>query len=175
MFIMNRTREIIVGALLIAAGLALPSLFHMFAMGGRIFLPMHIPVLLAGLLISPPMALLVGALTPLLSSILTGMPPAFPTMVVMMFELGSFGLIVSLARTRFNQSTYPALIIGILSGRIISALVMWFIGLFIQVDINPLFYVVNNIVTGLPGIIIQLILVPALAYAIRASRLDLAA
>ena len=45
---MNRTRQLILGAVLIAFGLIVPSIFHYFSLGGRVFLPMHIPVLLAG-------------------------------------------------------------------------------------------------------------------------------
>lgn len=38
------------------------------------------------------MALLLGIITPIVSSILTGMPVAFPMAIIMAFELGTYGL-----------------------------------------------------------------------------------
>ena len=53
-------------------------LFHLAGGMGVVFLPMHLPVLLAGFFLGPRFGLLVGIITPLLSSLLTGMPPLLP-------------------------------------------------------------------------------------------------
>ncbi len=45
------TRDLTLTGILMAMGLILPTIFHTFNMGGQVFLPMHIPVLLCGLLI----------------------------------------------------------------------------------------------------------------------------
>lgn len=169
---MNRTRQLILGAVLIAFGLIVPSIFHYFSLGGRVFLPMHIPVLLAGMLLSPSIAVIVGILTPVMSTLLTGMPPVFPTMTVMMFELGSYALITALMRRQFKLGIYPSLIIGILSGRAVGALVTWFISFFVaDMNIHPLLYIANNFMTGLPGIILQLVLIPVMTYMIESTNL----
>ncbi|WP_411655806.1 ECF transporter S component [Anaeromassilibacillus sp. SJQ-1] len=63
-------------ALCIALGLLLPTVFHVFGTGaGTALLPMHLPVLLCGLLCGWQYGAACGILVPLLSSILTGMPP----------------------------------------------------------------------------------------------------
>ena len=49
--------------LLVAAGIILPMMFHAVGMG-KVFLPMHIPVLLAGFMVGPIIGGLVGFLTP---------------------------------------------------------------------------------------------------------------
>ena len=48
-------------ALLLGMGAVLPIVFHGMPLGGRIFLPMHIPALVAGLLLGPVGGLIVGA------------------------------------------------------------------------------------------------------------------
>ena len=53
------------GGLLIAIGIILPQLFHIFGQAaGQTFLPMHIPVMLAGMLIGPVWALGVAVIVP---------------------------------------------------------------------------------------------------------------
>ena len=146
---MNRTRQLILGAVLIAFGLIVPSIFHYFSLGGRVFLPMHIPVLLAGMLLSPSIAVIVGLLTPVMSTLLT-----------------------ALMRRQFKLGIYPSLIIGILSGRVVGALVTWFISFFVaDMNIHPLLYIANNFMTGLPGIILQLVLIPVMTYMIESTNL----
>ena len=89
-------------ALLLAMGVALPLAFHAFPLGGRIFLPMHLPTFVAGLVLGPAAGLVVGAGSPMLSSLLTGMPVAPFYMVPMVFELATYGLVSGLLRRRFD-------------------------------------------------------------------------
>ena len=55
----------------LALAVLLPVGFHMLGVAGRIFLPMHIPVLLAGFLVGPYCGLIVGLIAPGLSFLLT--------------------------------------------------------------------------------------------------------
>ena len=49
-----RTKKMIYGGLLTAVGLVLPQAFHVFGQGvGMAFLPMHLPVMIAGILLGP--------------------------------------------------------------------------------------------------------------------------
>ena len=63
-------------ALYLALAILLPIGFHAFGFAGRIFLPMHIPVLLAGFLVGPMAGIIVGILAPPLSHLMTSMPPS---------------------------------------------------------------------------------------------------
>ena len=166
---MNRkieTKELVLSGLLLASGIILPMIFHMFGMAGQIALPMHIPVLTGGFLLSPVMALFLGIITPLASSLLTGMPVMFPMAVIMLFELGTYGLIVSLM-TKKNFSAVPSLLVSMISGRIAAGLTVAVLVSLFGVKMNPLLYVKGAIITGIPGIIFQLILIPALLYAVK--------
>ncbi len=102
-------RKITYGGLLLAIGIVLPQVFHLTGgpASGATFLPMHIPVLIAGLLLGPAYGLIVGVVTPFLSFLITGMPVVarLPFMVV---ELTVYGLVagfcyhtLGLSRFRF--------------------------------------------------------------------------
>jgi hypothetical protein len=93
------TRTITGTALLLALGVVLPVVFHAIPLGGRVFLPMHIPVFIAGLVLGPIPGLLVGAGSPVVSALVTGRPPVF-YMVPMVFELATYGVVAGLLRPR---------------------------------------------------------------------------
>ena len=88
---MTRTHEMIRGGLFVALAVILPVCFHWFGMAGAIFLPMHIPVLLSGMLAGPRSGFVTGLMSPALSSLLTGMPPLWPVLPVMTAELCLYG------------------------------------------------------------------------------------
>lgn len=159
----SRAKQVVTSGLLVAIGLTLPIIFHSFAMGGPVFLPMHIPVLLGGFLLSPIYALLVGMLTPLLSSVLTGMPPFFPGAIQMMFELGVYSLVISLLYHRYKLGIYPSLLTSMLLGRFTAGIVNYILLThFLAKAFSLKIYITAAFATALPGIIIQLIAIPAL-------------
>ncbi|MGM0379891.1 MAG: ECF transporter S component [Bacillota bacterium] len=167
---MNNTNKLVKASIFLALGVLFPIVFHMFKLGGKMFLPMHIPVLLAGVYLNPILGLIVGALTPLLSSVLTGMPILFPIGFIMMFELAAYGFFMSLFFNKFKMDKYISLIITLIIGRAVAGLAVYVLVLNTQIQLKPLAYVKGSIVTGLPGIVIQLILIPVLIIYLRKSQ-----
>ena len=166
---MNRktsAKEIVLSGLLLASGIILPMIFHIFGMTGPIVLPMHIPVLVGGFLLSPQLALILGIFTPVLSGLLTGMPVMFPMAVIMAFELGMYGFTASLATRKLKISTIPSLILAMIAGRIAAGLTVAVLVQLYGLKMNAFMFVKGAILTGLPGIIIQLIFIPSLIYGI---------
>lgn len=161
------TKELVLSGLLLASGIILPMIFHMFGMTGPIVLPMHIPVLLGGFLLSPVMALLLGIIIPIISGLLTGMPVMFPMAVIMAVELGIYSATASLSTRKLKLSMIPSLIISMIAGRLASGLTVAALVQLFGIKMNPITYVTGAIVTGIPGIIIQLIFIPSLVYAIK--------
>lgn len=159
------TKDIALSGLLLSMGILLPMVFHVFGMTGPMALPMHIPVLLGGFLLPTNLALLLGIITPIISGLLTGMPVMFPMAVIMAFELGMYGFIASIAAKKLND--LPSLLIAMVSGRITAGLVVALLVQFFGVKMNPVIYLKGAVITGIPGIIIQLIFIPPLVYAIR--------
>ncbi|MCK5743200.1 MAG: ECF transporter S component [Caldisericia bacterium] len=172
-------RKIVYSAIFIALGVLIPMIFHIAGGGylGKTILPMHIPVLLAGFFLPPMYALFVGMITPFLSTLITGMPPAFPMMYIMIFELGAYALVASLLyrwlyryeslrRSKFH--IIFSLLGAMIFGRIIAGLTVWsMIGIHGAVPKTPLMagsfgFAIGSISGGIIGIVIQFAIIPTL-------------
>lgn len=156
----SSTLKLVLAGLFTAIGLALPVAFHAMSLSGSIFLPMHIPVLLCGLICGWKYGLVTGIAIPLLSSVLTGMPPVYPVAIAMAFELATYGAVIGLLSRKMN--TILALIIAMLSGRAVLGIAnVALLGLSGKSYAWSAF-IAGAFVTALPGIIMQLILVPVI-------------
>jgi len=164
MYERNHVRNLVIAGLLLALGLIIPYIFHSSGIAGNIFLPMHIPVLIGGFLLPAQFALLLGVLTPLINSLITGMPNLFPIGIVMAFELATYGALASILYFRLKFPTVIALILSMLAGRIMAGLVVFILAIFFAIPLEPITYVITAITTGIPGIVIQLILIPVLVH-----------
>jgi len=164
----NRTRFISHSALYLALAVLLPIGFHAMGMGGRLFLPMHIPVLLAGFLAGPWCGLVVGLLAPGLSYLLTGMPPTY-AVPLMSMELPMYGLVAGIAFNKLKLNIYLALIIAMLIGRLMFALGLILLGMFMELPYTATQFIAAGgaIWTGLPGIAIQVVLIPLIVAAVK--------
>ena len=151
----------ILSGLFIAMGLILPMIFHTVNLSGSIFSPMHLPVMLGGFLLGPVYGAAIGFITPILSSVLTGMPPLMPIMPMMALELLGYGFMTGLLFTK-TKKIYISLILSIVFGRLCSMVGAFILSLTLAPQISPIPYVVSGVVNGLPGIAIQLIVIPAL-------------
>ena len=149
---------------LLALGIILPyALAHGFGIQGTVLLPMHIPVLLCGFLCGPLYGAICGMATPVLNCLLTGMPVPFPMLPIMFCELTVYGLVSGLlfSKTSLGQKkygSYVALPITMICGRVAYAIAFYV--LFLIVGKLKALAVTAAIVTGLPGIIIQLLIIP---------------
>lgn len=142
-----------------AVGLILPYFFHLFG-AGPAFLPMHIPVLICGLLCGYRYGAICGLAVPILSSLLTGMPPLFPAAIAMMFELAAYGLVSGLLYKKYN--VYISLIGAMLSGRAVSGIAYAILLGFSGKPYGLPAFLTGAFATALPGIIIQIVIVPVI-------------
>lgn len=163
----NYVKDLILTAFFIAMGLVLPMAFHYFGGTGPVFLPMHIPVLLCGFVCGWKYGLICGIITPLLSSVLTGMPPIFPTGAAMVCELAVYGLLCGLLYRSLKKNVYLSLIISMLGGRVVSGIAnMIFFGIAGKAYSLSIF-LTGAFVTAIPGIIIQIIIIPIIIISLK--------
>ena len=170
---MSAVKKSIITAVCIALCVVLPQAFHAVPNAGAIYLPMHIPVLLCGLICGWSYGLLCGLAGPALSALLTGMPPAavLPGMLV---ECGVYGLaaglLMQLVRTKhLYADLYISLAAAMLLGRVVSGIAKALI--FSAGSYSMVSWVAGSFVTALPGIVIQLALLPSIVYALMGARL----
>ncbi|MGB9867733.1 MAG: ECF transporter S component [Bacillota bacterium] len=169
----KRVRLLTQVALFVALGLLLPVIFHAAGLG-RVFLPMHIPVFLAGFYSGPLVGAITGAITPILSGVLTGMPTLMPPVAQpMAFELGTYGCVAGALYWRKGTGVLPSLLAAMLAGRLVYGLVgALVLPLFGLKGISLLYPLTAGLISGLPGIAVQLVVIPLLTSRIPPRRLE---
>ena len=169
------TLKTVTCAMLCAVAVILASSFHALMETGlaNLFAPMHFPILLIGILCGPIYGLIGGIVTPLISA-LTNASFTYTRAVPMMVELATYGLMTGLLRMAFlkNPKTNKVfatlvLIIAMVVGRCIHAVVKT-----VVVGGEDAFIALlwanfaNDFTSTWAGIIVQLILIPAILYAL---------
>ncbi len=150
----------ILGGLFLALALVIPILFHAVGLGSA-FLPMFFPIIVAGFLIAPAVALVVGITSPLFSALLTGMPPIFPPIAfVMMAEGLVLAGIPSLLYQKFRFNTYLTLVITLALDRAVLFLAVVMVSMWLDLPENVLGWA--SLIRGLPGIVLILLIIPPL-------------
>ncbi|MBA7695421.1 hypothetical protein ES703_104049 [subsurface metagenome] len=143
-----------------------PWVCHQFHLAGPTFLPMHIFVLLAGLLFGWRAGLIVGFLTPLTSYAISGMP-VLRILPQILVELSTYGLVAGILREKLNLRVIWSLIGAMISGRLVLCLAVLSVSLIVGesysplgLEANPFIVVWAVIKLGWPGIVIQLASIP---------------
>jgi len=168
------TKKMVLSGLFIALGLTLPFLTAQIPSIGSKLLPMHIPVLLGGFILGWPCGLVIGLIVPLLRSILFGMPPMFPTAIAMSFELASYGLVAGLLYKllpKKNIFIYITLIISMICGRIVWGTVSIFLYGLSGTAFTWKIFMAGAFINAIPGIIIQVIIIPIILIALERAKL----
>jgi len=152
-----------------AAALLLPPVFHILHLGS-IFLPMYLPLFaLAFVARAFPTGLTAGVV-PLLSSILTGMPPLYPpTAWIMSIELAVTTALTAWTASRFTRRNPLLYLLPILAvGRIFNA-GLHFVAALVM-DLPAGFVAGFSFLAGWPGVVLIGVTVPAFARALRNRR-----
>ena len=158
-------KKLCVCSICIALCYVLPVAFHAVALGSALS-PMHIPVLLCGLICGGGYGMVCGLMGPVLSSILSGMPP-MTALVFMVPELVVYGLVsglgTSLIRTgKTVVDLYVAQVAAMLLGRIIGGIAkaLFFLGTGEAFGVAA--WVSGYFISAAPGIVAHLVLIPPL-------------
>ena len=166
-------KNIVLSGLFIAIGIVLPFFTGQIPSIGNQILPMHLPVMLCGFVCGWPYGLIVGFITPLLRSLMLGMPPLFPTALAMAFELAVYGCMTGILYRVFPKKMpyiYITLILSMIDGRIIWGLVSLVL---YGLAGNPFTFEIflgKAFINAIPGIIIQLVLVPLIVLAFKKAK-----
>jgi hypothetical protein len=161
----------------VALSVLVPWGFHQYHLAGPTYLPMHIFVLIAGLLFGWRTGLIVGILTPLVSYSVSGMPvlTILPQIVV---EVSIYGLVAGLLREKLNLPVVWSLLGAMIAGRLalcLAVCAIYFVAAEIHSPLgrepNPLIAVWSTVKQGWPGIIIQLALIPLIIWLVAKLRI----
>lgn len=169
---LTSVKKLVFTAVCAALCLTLPMAFHGIPNAGTIFLPMHIPVLMCGLICGWPYGGVCGLVGPLLSSLATGMPPVaiLPSMMV---ECGVYGFATGILMKYVHTKhpvvdLYISLISAMIAGRVVAGFAKAWI---FTAGTSPFAWVTTSLVAGIPGIAIQLVLMPVVVSALTRAKL----
>ena len=167
-------QNLVLGAIFLALCLVLPFLTGQIPQIGSALCPMHIPVLLAGFVCGPACAAAVGFVAPLLRFVLFGMPPIFPTGVAMCFELAAYGAVAGLLYARLPRKTcgiYLSLAGAMLAGRAVWGVVRVLLSGTAGASFTWQMFLAGAFLNAIPGILVQLVLIPLLVMALQRASL----
>lgn len=167
-------KNLTLSGMFLAIGLVLPLLTGQIQHIGNMLLPMHIPVLLCGLICGWQYGGTIGLIMPLLRNLIFGMPP-MPNAVSMAFELAAYGLVIGLlyghSKWKCVFSLYRSMLIAMLAGRavwgVVQAAILGLNGSGFTVQM----FMAGAFLNAIPGIILQLILIPAIMVALDRAKL----
>ncbi len=171
----NPVKNIVLSALFMGLGLTLPFLTGQIQSIGNMLLPMHLPVFLCSLICGWQYGVAVGFVLPILRSLLFTMPIMYPAAIAMAFELSTYGFVAgfvySLSRWKCIKSLYRALFIAMVAGRAVwgaaQALLLGFGGKAFTLTA----FVSGALLNAIPGIILQLVLIPVIMVALNRAKL----
>ena len=167
----NKIYKLILSALFLAIGTVLPLFTAQVKEIGDSLLPMHLAVMLCAFLCGPFYSGAVGFILPFFRSLIFGMPPLYPNAIWMALELAAYGFIIGLLYNRKHKRSllllYISLIASMLGGRIV-----WGVAKLVLLGVKGKPFTLAMFLTGgfidaLPGIIIQIVLIPAIVSIIR--------
>lgn len=166
--------KLCISAMFIAIGWLLPLLSGQNTELGNMLCLMHIPVLLAGYALGPQYGLIVGVVTPLSRFLIFGRPPIYPTGICMAVELAGYGFISGCIYKLLKKSgkvndlaaIYISLITAMIGGRVLWGASRAVCGLVSNSAFTWKMFLTAGFVTAIPGILIQLFLIPAIVMAL---------
>ena len=171
----KKLQNLVLSAMFLGLGLVLPFFTGQIQQIGNMLLPMHLPVILCGFICGWKYGLVVGAVTPILRSAVFSMPVMYPSAIAMAFELAAYGFLVGFlfrnARWQCLKSLYRCLIISMLGGRVVWGIVMTIILGLGENGFTLTAFLTGAFLNAIPGIIVQLILVPAIMLALNKTHL----
>ena len=171
-----RVRKLTYAALYLAIALVLPFITGQIPEIGAMLCPMHIPALLCGFMCGWPWGLAVGFIAPLLRGVLFGMPVLIPNGIAMAFELAVYGGLSGFLYSRLPRKRgliYASLLISMVAGRIVWGLVRLVLSGLTGTEFTVTLFLAGAITNAIPGIILQLILIPLLVTAMDRAGLSL--
>ncbi len=169
-------RRLTYAALYLAIAMVLPFITGQIPEIGSALCPMHIPALLCGFMCGWPWGMAVGFIAPLLRSVVFGMPALFPGAVAMAFELAVYGGLAGFLRRRLPRKkgfTWAVLILSMIAGRIVWGAVRVVLAGLSGSSFTWALFLAGAVTNAVPGIILQLVLIPVLVIAMESAGLSL--
>ncbi len=162
----SRTKKRILTAFFLALGVVLPSLTGAIKEIGDSLLPMHLVVMLCGVLCGWQSAFGIGLLLPFFRSVFFGMPPLYPNAVWMALELATYGFVIGIlyaCRKKYARGyLFLCLVSSMIAGRIVWGVAKAILLGMADKPFGWQAFFVGGFVDAIPGLLLQFILIPVI-------------
>lgn len=166
-------KKLVLSGLFLALALVLPFFTGQIPQIGEMLCPMHLPVILCGFVCGGGWGAAVGFVAPLLRYLLFQMPPIYPTGLAMAFEMAVYGFVCGWLYLRLSGHKwriYPALISAMVLGRVVWGIVRLILAGLSAQSFTMAAFISGALLTAIPGILLQLVLVPLLVTALERAK-----
>ena len=166
-------KKLVLSGLFLALALVLPFFTGQIPQIGEMLCPMHLPVILCGFVCGGGWGAAVGFVAPLLRYLLFQMPPIYPTGLAMSFEMAVYGFVCGWLYLRLSGHKwriYPALISAMVLGRVVWGIVRLILAGLSAQSFTMAAFISGALLTAIPGILLQLVLVPLLVTALERAK-----
>ncbi len=171
----DKIKLLVLASMFFCLGLVLPFFTGQIPKVGNMLLPMHIPVLLCGLICGWQYGAIVGFSLPIVRSLFFGMPVLYPAAISMAFELLTYGLLCGIlygkSRWKCITALYRSLLISMIGGRIIWGISQVVLLGFSEKTFTFALFITNGFINAIPGIILQLVLIPSIMLLVKQTQL----
>lgn len=152
-------QAVIVQTVLIASTVVLPILAHTLGAPVRLLVPMHWPIILAGMLYGWRAGAVTGVVAPVVSFLFSGypLPNILPSMTV---ELFTYGFIAGILRERYHVNAFISIASAIVIGRIVFVVMVIVTH---RASVSDAEYFSAALVPGIAAAILQIITLPFLS------------
>lgn len=144
----RESRTYLFAVLFIAGNIILPQLCHLIPGGGLTWLPIYFFTLIAGYKYGLRVGLLTAILSPVVNSILFGMP-AMTVLPVILIKSTLLAISASFVARRTGKISLFALIVAVLFYQIIGAVFEWAI-------VGDFYVAIQDLRIGIPGMLLQI-------------------
>lgn len=171
----SNTKNMTLSAMFLAIGMVLPTFTGQIKQIGNMLLPMHLPVFLCALVCGWKFGLPMAFVLPLLRSVVFGMPPLYPTALAMAFELAAYafvaGFLYEKSRWQCIKALYRCLLTAMIAGRVVWGIVQVTLLGIGGTGFTFQAFIGGALLNAIPGILLQLVLVPATMVALDRTKL----
>lgn len=159
--------QLVLAAMCLAISIVMPTVFHFAGpQGGKIFLPLFWGVAMAALLLPLKYGVMVGILAPLLSHMISAMP-AVPMLYFMLIELVIYAAVIHGLNHRFPPAIAILLALAVSRASYIGSVLLAAVFFDLPPGFAGLTVLVGGVLTSLPGIAAQAILIPGIYHIYR--------
>lgn len=146
---LGNSKTYMLTTLFVLGNLVFPQLAHLIPQGGLILLPIYFFTLVAAYKYGIFVGVLTAFLSPLINTLLFGMPP-IAVLPAIMFKSVILALAASLSSKYFMKVSFIGIIIAVFASQLIGTAFEWIIT-------QDLHIALQDVRIGLPGIVIQIV------------------